>query len=65
MEAQQRVQEEIMHARFEKRGVVDLEDCSRCGSKEVFFTEKQLRRADEGSTIFFQCSACSHKWRRG
>lgn len=64
-EAKKRIQEEIINARFEKKGVIDLENCSRCGSKEVLFTEKQIRRADEGSTIFFQCTACSHKWRRG
>ena len=65
-EAKNSVLEEIIHARFEKRGIVGIENCPVCGSREVSFTEKQIRRADEGSTIFFQCLANSeHKWRRG
>jgi DNA-directed RNA polymerase subunit M/transcription elongation factor TFIIS len=64
-EAKNSVTEEIMHARFEKRGVLGIEKCPVCGSNEVTFTEKQMRRADEGSTILFQCLANSeHKWKR-
>ncbi|KAA8570763.1 hypothetical protein MFRU_011g01810 [Monilinia fructicola] len=35
--------------------------CPECGAKEVRFTAVQLRSADEGSTIFYNCT-CGHKW---
>lgn len=34
--------------------------CPECGAKEVRFTAVQLRSADEGSTIFYNCT-CGHK----
>lgn len=39
--------------------------CGKCGSKEVKFQQKQVRSADEGSTIFCVCqhSQCNHQWR--
>jgi DNA-directed RNA polymerase I subunit RPA12 len=41
------------------------ETCEKCGRKEVRYSEQQLRGADEGSTIFYECD-CGHKyvWRR-
>ncbi|TVY46670.1 DNA-directed RNA polymerase I subunit [Lachnellula occidentalis] len=35
--------------------------CEMCGAKEVKYTSAQLRGADEGSTIFYQCD-CGHRW---
>lgn len=35
----------------------------RCGSKKVKWTEKQMRSADEGSTVFLQCTSCGRKWK--
>ncbi|TVY32937.1 DNA-directed RNA polymerase I subunit [Lachnellula subtilissima] len=35
--------------------------CEMCGRKEVKYTSAQLRGADEGSTIFYQCD-CGHRW---
>ncbi|KAF5872341.1 putative dna-directed rna polymerase i subunit [Botrytis fragariae] len=35
--------------------------CPECGAKEVRFTAVQLRSADEGSTIFYNCT-CGNKW---
>jgi hypothetical protein len=37
------------------------ETCETCGRKEVRFSERQLRGADEGSTIFYECD-CGHKY---
>jgi DNA-directed RNA polymerase I subunit RPA12 len=45
-----------------KRAVVK-EVCPKCGAAEMGFYTMQLRSADEGQTVFFECldSACGHK----
>ncbi|KAE9371347.1 hypothetical protein N431DRAFT_467536 [Stipitochalara longipes BDJ] len=35
--------------------------CPECGRKKVRWYAVQLRSADEGSTIFYNCD-CGHKW---
>ena len=37
------------------------ETCEKCDRTEVRFSERQLRGADEGSTIFYECD-CGHKY---
>ncbi|KAH7328334.1 hypothetical protein B0I35DRAFT_473063 [Stachybotrys elegans] len=37
------------------------EQCPKCGRQEVKYTAVQLRSADEGSTIIFNCE-CGHSW---
>ena len=37
-------------------------DCPECGAHKVGFYTKQLRGADEGQTIFYECPECNHKW---
>ncbi|KAL4935123.1 hypothetical protein BDV06DRAFT_229118 [Aspergillus oleicola] len=37
-------------------------DCPKCPSKDVMYAQVQLRSADEGSTIFYTCMKCGHKW---
>ncbi|KAG8701669.1 DNA-directed RNA polymerase I core subunit rpa12 [Ceratobasidium sp. 395] len=41
------------------------ETCPKCGHKEALSQERQLRSADEGSTIFLEClnPECRHGWR--
>lgn len=39
--------------------------CERCGSKKTYSYTKQLRCADEGTTVFCICVVCEHKWRFG
>jgi len=34
--------------------------CPDCGRKEMFYHTKQLRSADEGSTVFYRCE-CGYK----
>jgi len=37
--------------------------CPRCGHLEAYSEEKQLRSADEGSTILYTCVKCKYGWR--
>ncbi|OAA56692.1 DNA-directed RNA polymerase 1 kda [Niveomyces insectorum RCEF 264] len=41
--------------------VTTNETCPKCGRTEVRFTTAQLRGADEGSTVFFNCD-CGFRW---
>ena len=43
------------------QGTLVDQPCDRCGRKQVRYTEKQLRSADEGSTIFYKCE-CGNSW---
>lgn len=35
--------------------------CEKCGRDEVRYYTQQLRGADEGSTVFYECD-CGHKY---
>lgn len=37
-------------------------DCPKCPSKEASYAQVQLRGADEGSTIFYTCLRCKHRY---
>lgn len=37
------------------------EECPSCKAPEVYFWTMQLRSADEGQTVFYECS-CGHTW---
>lgn len=37
--------------------------CTKCGSKKTYSTQRQVRSADEGFTTFCYCMNCSAKWR--
>jgi DNA-directed RNA polymerase III subunit RPC11 len=39
--------------------------CEKCGHNEAFFTEVQIRSADEPATLFFCCANCRYRWREG
>lgn len=37
--------------------------CDKCGTEqEVRYYEQQLRSADEGTTVFYTCTACGNRW---
>ena len=36
--------------------------CTECGNESMFYHEKQLRSADEGTTIFYRCPVCDHRY---
>jgi DNA-directed RNA polymerase I subunit RPA12 len=38
------------------------EECPQCHNPEMQFREAQTRGADEGSTIFYTCPKCFHKF---
>ncbi|KAI8869824.1 hypothetical protein GQ42DRAFT_163165 [Ramicandelaber brevisporus] len=38
------------------------ETCPECGATEMAYTTAQLRSADEGQTIFFNCLQCGYKF---
>ena len=40
------------------------ETCPKCGENEAWTREQQTRSADEGSTVFYTCKACRHRWKQ-
>lgn len=36
--------------------------CEKCNNDLCTWTAVQLRSADEGSTVFYTCTECRHKW---
>ncbi|KAJ2782066.1 DNA-directed RNA polymerase I core subunit rpa12 [Coemansia javaensis] len=36
------------------------EPCPRCGAAEMTYQTIQMRSADEGQTVFYECTKCGH-----
>lgn len=47
--------------RTNKHAVIE-EPCPKCGHPEMYFYTMQLRSVDEGSTVFYECPKCTHKF---
>ncbi|KAL2039925.1 hypothetical protein N7G274_007328 [Stereocaulon virgatum] len=45
-----------------QKDAVIQQTCSECGSKEMRYYTQQLRGADEGTTVFYSCVVCPHKF---
>lgn len=50
----------VVHSELQHEASINI-TCSKCGRKEVKYSQVQLRSADEGSTIFYNCE-CGHKY---
>ena len=42
-----------------------LYTCFKCGSNKIFSISKQVKSADEGTTVFDDCRDWHNKWRGG
>ncbi len=38
------------------------EECPKCKNPQMEYYTMQLRSADEGQTVFYQCPKCHHKY---
>ena len=43
------------------RAVVS-EECPKCKAPQMEYYTMQLRSADEGQTVFYECKSCGHKF---
>ncbi|KAG6004666.1 hypothetical protein E4U54_000505 [Claviceps lovelessii] len=59
----QKLQSTVQHVEKHKlqTGSTAQERCPNCGREEVKYTNVQLRGADEGSTLIYNCE-CGHSW---
>lgn len=42
------------------KGAMIAQVCAKCGSEKMYYKAVQLRSADEGQTIFYECK-CGYK----
>ncbi|KAH7827444.1 putative transcription factor S [Monocercomonoides exilis] len=45
----------------DEKAVID-ETCPKCGHGKMFYTTMQLRSADEGQTVFYECMKCGYRF---
>lgn len=43
--------------------LITTTQCGKCKKWEIFKISMQVRKADEGDTIFFKCVNCGNQWR--
>ncbi|KAG0584535.1 hypothetical protein M758_3G217100 [Ceratodon purpureus] len=46
---------------IQQRAVVN-DECPKCKNPSLEYYTKQLRSADEGQTVFYECPKCHHKF---
>lgn len=52
--------EESVDKRAERPVINEL--CPNCGANELYYSTAQLRSADEGQTIFYECKKCGYRF---
>ena len=56
----------IINEKEDKKNLPTMEiNCPKCGHNKAYYSEMQIRSADEPSTHFYQCEKCSNRWREG
>lgn len=53
--------QEVEEGAIETDAIIDT-PCEKCGNPQTRYYTQQLRSADEGTTVFYTCPKCSHKW---
>jgi DNA-directed RNA polymerase subunit M/transcription elongation factor TFIIS len=53
--------QEVKPGHLQSRATIQQE-CPKCASDKMWYSELQLRSADEGTTLFFECPDCGYKW---
>lgn len=50
----------VQEVKERRKGTKIKEECPKCKSEYMYFYTMQLRSADEGQTVFYECD-CGHK----
>ncbi|EMF09752.1 DNA-directed RNA polymerase I 13.7 kDa polypeptide [Sphaerulina musiva SO2202] len=53
----------VSEEELQKNGQKISQTCPECASPEMYFTALQLRSADEGTTVFYVCHECGHRYK--
>ncbi|KAL3690601.1 hypothetical protein R1sor_016910 [Riccia sorocarpa] len=49
------------HGDVQQRAVVN-DECPKCKNPQLEYYTRQLRSADEGQTVFYECAKCQYKF---
>ena len=63
--AKEKVKRYIEQLQKQQTRSVSIYTCFKCGSNDIKSISKQVRSADEGTTVFNKCRECHNKWRDG
>ena len=55
-------EEDKLRTKQEEKRTIINEICPKCGNNKMYFYTMQVRSADEGSTVFYECVKCHYKF---